>query len=107
MDKLFIVNFITCGLPTGTSKGTGFEDLVTIEIHAKKGTKCMYIEPFSEFGEGAKSSNWDGTLGQTEISGENETLIQRGTTFLVKDVEILTNGKYKLILEVVKQQITR
>ena len=70
----------------GTSQDSGFEKKVRLEILAPKGTKAMYIEPFSSCGDGP-GYLWDGEKGQSSISEENETLIQRGTTYQILGYE--------------------
>lgn len=87
----------------GSGKGNGFSGEVTFNIYAPKGTKAMYLEPFSDFGKGARSADWDGTLNQTSVGYENETLLQRGTKFRVTKVE--KSGDHWFIdLDVIEQE---
>lgn len=67
----------------GACKGKGFTGDVMTYIYAPKGTKGMYCEPFSTFGCGSQSPQWNGILSQTDVSYENEILLQRGTTFKI------------------------
>jgi len=74
--------FVSCG----SSKGSGFSGYI-FNIYCPEGTKMMYAEPFSAYGHGARSSSWDGKTGQKTFSMEDETIIQRGTTFRITKVE--------------------
>jgi hypothetical protein len=69
----------------GTAKGKGFSGYI-FNIYCPKGTKMMYAEPFSSYGNGA-GLNWNGITKQKSFGGEFETIIQRGTTFKVVKVE--------------------
>jgi hypothetical protein len=73
--------FVSCG----SAKGKGFSGYI-FNIYCPKGTKMMYAEPFSNYGNGGKLS-WDGKSKQTSFGYEDETIIQRGTTFRVIKVE--------------------
>jgi len=75
--------FLSCG----STKGHGFSGGYVFNIYCPKGTKMLYAEPFSAFGHGARSSSWDGKSGQTSFSSEDETIIQRGTSFRVTRIE--------------------
>jgi hypothetical protein len=46
----------------------------------------MYAEPFSSFGDG-DGLKWNGKSAQKDFGYEDETIIQRGTTFKVIKVE--------------------
>lgn len=73
--------FVSCG----SAKGAGFSGYI-FNVYAPKGTKMLYAEPFSAFGQG-HGQNWDGLSGQTSFSGEFETIIQRGTEFRITKVD--------------------
>lgn len=76
--------FVSCG----SSKGTGFDSKnVIFNIFAPKGTKGIYVEPVSRFGNGTMGENWDGVKRQSSASKENETLLQRGTKFRITKVD--------------------
>ncbi len=91
---------------TGASEGTGFNSNVSMEIYVPKGTKGMYVEPFSSHGLGDKRS-WDGKSKQKYFSSECEIILQRGCTFQVIGHEIATDeygGKYhKLKVALIRQ----
>jgi hypothetical protein len=73
--------FMSCG----TAKWKGFSGYI-FNIYCPKGTKMMYAEPFSSYGNGT-GLNWNGITKQKSFGGEFETIIQRGTTFKVVKVE--------------------
>lgn len=58
------------------------EGEIDLEILAPAGTKMLYMEPFSKYG-GGKGPKWKGELDQEYISVENETLLQRGTSYQI------------------------
>jgi SPP1 gp7 family putative phage head morphogenesis protein len=80
--------FVSCG----SSKGKGFSGYI-FNIYCPKGTKMMYTEPFSYYGGGDKlrwdsiSKHSDGISKQSGFGYEDETIIQRSTTFRVIKVE--------------------
>jgi hypothetical protein len=63
----------------------------------------MYAEPFSNYGEGSKL-NWNGIAKQLDFGSEDETIIQRGTTFKIIKIE-KKGGTTYFDLEVVSQLI--
>ena len=92
--------FISCG----NSKGKGFAHRsVIFNIYCPKGTKGLYLEPFSEFGMGAKRS-WDGISAQDYFGDEAEMLLQRGTKFRITKIEKAAS-KWYIDMEVVEQPI--
>lgn len=90
--------FFSCGV----SKGKGFSHKpIIMNVYAPKGTKMMYAEPFSAFGNGSGKS-WDGVATQSSFGGESEIILQQGTSFRVTKVE-RTNGKLYVDIEVIMQ----
>ncbi len=89
--------FFSCG----SAKGQGFRGFI-FRIYCPKGTKMIYAEPFSHFGNGDKRK-WNGKSTQDYFSYEDETIIQRGTKFRVLKVEKTAGGKLTFELEVVEQ----
>ncbi len=92
--------------------GTGEGLDVTFEIYAPKGTKAMYLEPFSAYNAnyGKKGLNWDGKSkpaddkGKTKVGTEAEVLLQRGYEYRIK--EILKKGrKLTVIQEVILKEV--
>jgi SPP1 gp7 family putative phage head morphogenesis protein len=88
--------FASCG----SAKGKGFSGYI-FNIYCPKGTRMMYAEPFSHYGDGAKLT-WDGKTKQSNFGSEDETIIQRGTTFKIIRVEKRSGNTY-FDLEVVDQ----
>ena len=70
----------------GSSKGRGFSGDILMNIYAPSGTKMMYVEPFSGFGDGDQRS-WDGIRKQSSFGSELETILQQGTQFRITKVE--------------------
>ena len=88
-------NFISCGV----AKGKGFDSKpIILNIYAPAGTKMMYAEPFSHFGNGSKLS-WDGISPQSSYGGEAEMIIQRGASYTITKIE-QSNGTIYIDLEV-------
>lgn len=89
---------------TGVSKGKGFSHQpIIMNVYAPSGTKMMYVEPFSAFGNGSGRS-WDGISSQRSFGSEAEMIFQRDTTFRVTKVE-KTNGKIYIDMEVIDQGV--
>lgn len=87
----------------GVAKGKGFNHKpVIFNIYMPRGTKAMYCEPFSAYGEGDKM-DWNGVSKQSKIGGETEILMQRGTKFKVTKVEKGSNGVWYIDLDVIEQ----
>ena len=92
--------FFSCGV----SKGKGFSHKpIIMNVYAPKGTKMMYAEPFSAFGNGS-GRTWDGISKQSSFGNESEIILQQGTSFRITKIE-RTNGKLYFDIEVVEQKI--
>lgn len=90
-------------ISTGVAKGRGFTGKdVTYNIYCPKGTKMMYVEPFSDFGRGVKGVSWDGIAKQTDFGHESEMILQRNTKFRITKAEY-KDGKYFIDVEVIGQ----
>lgn len=91
--------FSSCGM----AKGAGFDSRPVIyNIYCPKGTKALYCEPFSAFGNGSKRA-WDGVAKQSSIGYEAEILLQQGTTFRITKAEY-SGGKWFIDMEVIDQK---
>ncbi|MGN0905683.1 MAG: phage minor head protein [Bullifex sp.] len=90
-------------MSTGVAKGKGFGGDIKLNIYCPKGTKMMYVEPFSAYGSGA-GKKWDGISKQSNFGYESEMIIQRGTMFRVTKVE-KTSGTIYVDLEVIGQEV--
>ena len=86
----------------GTAKGKGFtgKDII-FNIYAPRGTKAMYCEPFSSYGNGS-GRYWDGIAKQTSFSSESEILIQRGTKYKITKIE-KNGGTWYIDVDIVEQ----
>ena len=90
--------FSSCGM----AKGAGFDSRPVIyNIYCPKGTKALYCEPFSAFGNGSKRA-WDGVAKQSSIGYEAEILLQQGTSFRITKAEY-SGGKWFIDMEVIDQ----
>lgn len=87
----------------GVAKSKGFGGNVITNIYAPRGTKMMYAEPYSSFGNGSGRS-WDGIAKQSTFGSESEIILQRGTTFRVTKVEKSGNTWY-IDVEVINQDV--
>lgn len=85
------------------AKGKGLDGNVITNIYAPRGTKMMYAEPYSSFGNGSGRS-WDGIAKQSTFGSESEIILQRGTTFRVTKVEKSGNTWY-IDVEVINQNV--
>ncbi len=89
-------------MSTSVSKGKGFSHCpIIMNVYAPKGTKMMYAEPFSAFGNGSGRS-WDGISKQSSFGSEAEMIFQRGTQFKVTKVE-KKGGNIFIDMEVINQ----
>jgi hypothetical protein len=92
-------------MSTGVSKGKGLNlsgQGITLNIYAPKGTKMLYCEPFSAFGNGDGRS-WDGKSQQSYIGHEAEMLLQRNTKFRVVKVE-KSGSRWYIDMEIISQK---
>ena len=87
----------------GVAKGKGLGGNIITNIYAPRGTKMMYAEPYSSFGNGSGRS-WDGIAKQSTFGSESEIILQRGTTFRVTKVEKSGNTWY-IDVEVINQDV--
>lgn len=90
-------------MSAGSQKGKGFGGSVILNIYAPKGTKVVYVEPFSAYGRGAGRS-WDGLQEFHSFSREHESIFQRGTKMRVTKVEY-RNGTYYIDVDVIGHEV--
>lgn len=77
-----------------TARSPDYPSSVNMEIIVPKGSKGMYLEPISAFGDGPGlhwDSRLDGKSKQSTFTVEQEILLQRGTKFRIH--EATRNGK--------------
>ena len=90
--------FMSCG----SSKDSGERRRVSLEILAPKGTRAMYVEPFSKIGMG-QGERWNGEDSSPMISDDAETILQRGTTLQIIGHTVNEDGTHTLRAVVVRQ----
>lgn len=73
--------FLSCA----DAKGSGFSGNIIYNIYCPRGTKGLYAEPFSAYGNGSGIS-WDGVQTQASFGYEAEVLLQRGTKFRIAKI---------------------
>ena len=93
-------------MSTAHSKSWGFVDngkeasrSVVYNIYCPKGTKGIYTEPYSAFGNMGR--NWDGKT-KAPLANEVEVILQRGTRLRVIKAEY-KNGQWFIDMEVIEQ----
>lgn len=89
--------FMSCG----SSRGKGMDGDIMLNVYAPTGTKMMYVEPFSAFGDGDGKS-WDGVNKQSSFGSELETILQQDTQFRITKVD-KSGGAIWLDIEVIDQ----
>ena len=90
---------------TGVASDAGFSGDVSYSIYAPRGTKAVYAEPTSFYGNTINMSEklYEVGMDKYGVGGEAEMIFQRGTQFRVRDVEKDSWGDIKIELEVVGQ----
>ena len=90
-------------LSTGIAKGSGFSGDCMYDIYAPAGTKCIYAEPASYFGNTIDGEEiYKKGKAHRGVGGEAETIFQRGTYYRMADIT-KEGGTIKPVLEVVDQ----
>ena len=88
---------------TGIASGTGFSDDIAYEIFAPKGTKYIYAEPASYYGNTISGESlYKAGQSYSSVGSEAEVILQRGTTFIIRDVK-KEGSKIKIIMDVTEQ----
>lgn len=90
---------------TGIAKGTGFSDDVMYDIFAPKGTKAIYAEPQSHYGDtvGRRDVLYRPGQSYKDVSREAETIFQRGTYYRLNSIDMKGYRDYKVNMEIVGQ----
>ena len=92
--------FYSCG----SSEGSGFQHKAfIIDTFIPAGSKGIYVEPFSYYGNGQKGSGWNGKVAQSSVSQENETILQRNGRYKATGWYVGSDGKTHVIAELVGQ----
>lgn len=92
-------------MSTGIAKGTGFSGDVNYEIFAPKGTRAIYAEPASYYGNTVGTHEKLYKVGQSysDVGYEAEVIIQRGTDFRITKIDVDRYGDMTVKMEVVNQ----
>lgn len=97
--------FTSCGV----REGGGFaSEQVIMKIYAPKGTRGIYAEPYSHYGDGYYGTDglkWDGTSRQKagySPGGEIEFILQRGTKFRILNVR-KSGSRFYVDVEIIEQ----
>lgn len=88
---------------TGIAADAGFKDTIAYEVLVPKGTKGIYAEPFSAYGETNTSGTWDGKEKGLSVGIEAEFILQAGTSFKIIEIKNV-NGKVTVVMQVIKQR---
>lgn len=90
---------------TGIASGTGFSGDVKYEIFAPKGTRAIYAEPASYYGDtvGMHEELYKAGQSYSSVGSEAEVILQRGTDFRITEVVVDNYGATTVKMEVVNQ----
>lgn len=88
---------------TGISSGSGFDGKVSYKIYAPAGTKGVYAEPQSYYGETASQEFYVAGQSYSYVGGEAEIILQRGTTYECKEIKTTSGGDIEVTMQVVDQ----
>lgn len=85
---------------TGIATDAGFHDIISYEILAPKGTKGIYAEPFSYYGDTNTTGNWDGKQTSKVVGSEAEIILQAKTRFEIVEIKEVS-GKVTVVMKVI------
>lgn len=91
-------------LSTGIAKGSGFSGDCMYDIYAPAGTKCIYAEPASYYGNTITGEQiYKKGKAYSSVGSEAENIFQRGTFYRMADITKDSSGRINPVLEVVDQ----
>ena len=90
-------------LSTGIASDAGFHKNISYRIYAPKGTKAVYAEPQSYFGDTSSSELYKAGKSYRYVGDEAEVIVQRGTYYRITDIEKHGYNTYEVVMEVVDQ----
>lgn len=97
--------FLSTGIADNAGWQMGGNIVVDYDIFVPKGTKGIYVEPFSNYGGTNTKGDWDGTGGHIRhIGGEAEIVLQAGTKYILNSIK-LSGGTYKVSLTAIPQHV--
>lgn len=79
-------------MSTGVAEGAGFPG-INLKICLPKGTKAIYAEPFSQYGNTNSNGTWDGIQKGIGVGPEAELIVQRNSTLKVKEIKSDSSGR--------------
>lgn len=86
------MGFVSCG----SDVRSGFDYLpVKYEILVHAGQQGLYVEGFSNAGNGAKSASWNGKMNVKEAGPQNELILQRGGNYKV--IDAVADGEHLVV----------
>lgn len=89
---------------TGIADNAGFDGAVKYKIYAPKGTRAIYAEPQSYYGNTIGGEELY-TVGHSKhgVGAEAEMILQRGTEFRITSIRKTGFGQYEIEMEIVDQ----
>lgn len=89
---------------TGIADDAGFDGSVKYKIYAPRGTRAIYAEPQSYYGNTIGGEELY-TVGHTKhgVGGEAEMILQRGTEFRITNIRKTGYGRYEIEMEIIDQ----
>lgn len=91
-------------MSTGIADGTGLGGQIAYKIYVPSGTKAIYAEPASYYGNTISGEQiYKSGASYSGVGGEAEIIIQRGTTFRITEIEKTGYNSYEVRMEVVDQ----
>lgn len=90
---------------TGIASDAGFSGSIRYKIYAPKGTRAVYAEPQSYYGNtvGMSESIYVKGSSYSSVGSEAEVILQRGTEFRITDIKKVGAGNYEIEMEIVDQ----
>lgn len=89
---------------TAVAKDAGFTGNIKYRIYAPKGTKAIYAEPQSAYGDTISGESfYQKGMRYYGIGGEAEMIVQRGTQFRITNITSTGYGGYRVDMEVIAQ----
>lgn len=90
-------------MSTGIADGAGFSGNVSYEIYCPKGTKGIYAEPASYFGDTVSGAAlYKKGQSYSSVGSEAEVILQRGTQYRITNVNV-SGSSLSVKMEVVNQ----
>lgn len=90
---------------TGIASDAGFDGSIKYRIYAPKGTRGIYVEPQSYYGNtiGMSESIYSKGSHYSSVGREAEVILQRGTEFRITSIKKTGMRRYEIEMEIVDQ----